>query len=107
MIKSYKNLTKCVFVRYNSSMIIDDGSLLSISASDLDAHRLRQEVVRVTSNESRVTYYSVCSPVPSELSDSVVPESSEPVVSESFDTQMPSFMVNLGLQTQVLFGFLV
>ena len=37
MIKSYKNLTKCVFVRYNSSMIIDDGSLLSINASDLDA----------------------------------------------------------------------
>ena len=37
MIKSCKNLTKCIFVRYNSGMIIDDGSLLSISASDLDA----------------------------------------------------------------------
>ena len=43
MIKSYKNLTKCVFVRYNSSMIIDDGSLLSINASDLDA----DDVLRV------------------------------------------------------------
>ena len=37
MIKSCKNLTKYIFVRYNSGMIIDDGSLLSISASDLDA----------------------------------------------------------------------